>query len=95
MNLTDDLIRQAREEAMAQGALEARVRCGEIIRSEAAKGRYEQAKVLAFDTGLSAEEAIKVLAAAPLDSEAATVPGMALASGSGAEAWAKALAKPQ
>lgn len=98
MKAVDELLAKERakacEEGARQGALAFRARCRNIYRSAAAEGRFVQATVLALETELTAEVAIKVLAAAPLDREAERAPGMVLSTGSGAEAWAKALARP-
>lgn len=61
------------EAARREGALEARKRAAAIMRSAAAEGRLAQAKALALDTEMSAEEAIKVLAGRPLDQGAAAL----------------------
>lgn len=83
-------------DARRQGALEFRSRCSKIFYSHAAQGRFKQAKTLALDTpALSAEQAIAVLEASPLDAAADAMPGMAVTDAKAAEMWAKAIAKIQ
>jgi signal peptide peptidase SppA len=57
-------VNAARAEGEKTGAAAATARIGAILRSEAAKGKSSLAMTLAFDTGLSAAEAEKALAAA-------------------------------
>ena len=53
------------EQARADGAAQAGKRIQAILNHEAAEGREAQAKALAFETDLSADQAAKVLEAAP------------------------------
>lgn len=50
----------------AEGGSVEKTRIGAILNHEAAKGREVQAKVLALDTDMTAEQAAKVLAASPV-----------------------------
>lgn len=77
-------------DARRQGAHEFRARCAKIFYSEAAKGRFEQAKVIALDTDMSAAEAISVLSSSPLDADT-TAPAMGVTDAHAAAAWAAAL----
>lgn len=61
----DTAVAAARTEGEKAGATAAQTRIAAILRSEAAKGRADQAMTLALDTTVSAEEAEKILAAAP------------------------------
>lgn len=54
-----------KKQGMAEGASAERERIGAILNHEAAEGREAQAKVLALDTDMNAEQAAKVLAASP------------------------------
>jgi signal peptide peptidase SppA len=51
--------------ARAEGAVAERARISAILRTDAAAGRLDQALAFALDTELAAEQAVKVLAAAP------------------------------
>lgn len=63
MSKTDPEIAEAR----AQGQRDFRERCAAILKSPAARGRYRQAVTLVFDTDMTAEAAVKMLADRPLD----------------------------
>lgn len=59
---------EAHAAGVAEGAVAERARIQSILTSEAADGRHGQAMALALSTGLSVEEAEKVLAATPKSS---------------------------
>lgn len=82
-------------EARREGALEFRARCARIFRSDAARGRLAQAKVLALETDMSATEAISVLSSSPLDANVGDVPGMKITNAMAADAWARAIRNVQ
>lgn len=64
---------KARSDGEAAGKAEATTRIKSILTSEEAKGREAQAMGFAFETSMSAEEAIKVLGMAPQSSGVASI----------------------
>ena len=58
-------VEAARAEGKTIGQAEATARIRSILGCEEAKGREAQAMVLALDTAMTAEDAVKVLAASP------------------------------
>lgn len=72
---------RGRAEGLKQGHADERARIAAIVRSEEAEGRAETALAIAIDTGMSADEARKVLAktpkAAPAAASAQARPGEA------------------
>jgi len=69
--------------ARAEGAAAERARIGAILSSEAAAGRLDQALAVAIETDLNAEQAAKVLSAAPKAS--AAIPSIAARAAAEAE----------
>lgn len=61
----DKAIEDAKASAFAEGAVAAQTRIGEILGSEAAKGRETLANHFAFKTNMSAEDALAALEASP------------------------------
>lgn len=90
-----DILTEFEAEAFEEGATEFRERCMEILMSPPAEGRFKQAKTLALDTDIPPEQAIALLAAAPLDRDLNALPGMGIADGHAAAAWASAAANIQ
>lgn len=90
-----DVVTGFEGEAFYEGAAEFRERCAEILLSPAAEGRFTQARVLALETDLPPEQAIALLAAAPLDQDLGASPGMGVADEHAAAAWAAAAARVQ
>ncbi len=83
---------RGRAEGQQQGAADERARIAAIVRSEEATGRAETALAIALDTGMTADEARKVLATTP---KAAATAGQARPGGAFYEAVAAAGGKPQ
>lgn len=74
---------EAVAKARAEGAAAERARIGAILGSEAAAGRLDQALAVAIETDLNAEQAAKVLSAAP--KAAAAIPSIAARAAAEAE----------
>ncbi len=66
--LSADELKGVKAEAGKAGAAAERERIKAIVRADAAKGREKQALAMALDTGMTAEQAVAVLAAAPQES---------------------------
>ena len=69
--------------ARAEGAVAERARIGAILRNDAAAGRLDQALAFALETDLAAEQAVKVLSAAP--KAASAIPSIAARAAAEAE----------
>lgn len=77
----------------AEGVQEERARARGILLSKEAAGRWAQATTIYEDTDLDVEEARRLLASSPRDGEGAS--GMTLTGAAAAQAWARALGRPQ
>lgn len=67
---------QGKVEGAKEGAAAERTRIKAIVTSEKAKGREQLAQSLAFNTNLSAEEAVTVLGAAPQTAKGSRLDGL-------------------
>lgn len=68
---TADDVENVRSDALATGSIQERERITAILRADAAKGRMEQALMLALDSDVEANTAIKLMEASPRESERA------------------------